>query len=91
MNPEICKVGCYCLVTQSCLILCNPMDCSTLGFPTHQYLPESAQTHVRLVDDAIQPSHPLLPVSSCPQSLPALGFFVLIFFYLFSISYTKIN
>ena len=44
---------------QSCLTLCNPMDCSTLGFPVHNQLPELAQTHVHQVSDAIQPSHPL--------------------------------
>ena len=32
-------------VTQSCLTLCDPMDCSTLG-PVHHQLPELAQTHV---------------------------------------------
>ena len=30
----------------SCLTPCNPMDCSTPGFPVHHHLPESAQTHV---------------------------------------------
>ena len=29
------------------------MDCSTLGLPVHHQLPELAQTHVRLVGDAI--------------------------------------
>ena len=33
-------------VAQSCLTLCNPMDCSTLGFPVHHQLLELAQTHV---------------------------------------------
>ena len=46
-------------VTQSCPTLCNPMDCSTLGFPVHHQLPELTQTHVHQVGDAIQPSHPL--------------------------------
>ena len=46
-------------VTQSCLTLCNPMDCSTPGFPVHHQLPEIAQTHGHRVSDAIQPSHPL--------------------------------
>ena len=54
-------------VTQSCLTLCDPMDCSTPGFPVHHQLPELAQTHVHLVSDAIQPSHPLL--SSSPPAL----------------------
>ena len=50
-------------VTQSCTTLCNPMDCSTPGFPVHQQLPELAQTHVHWVSDAIQPSHLLLSPS----------------------------
>ena len=29
-------------VTQSCLTLCDPMDCSTPGFPVHHQLPELA-------------------------------------------------
>ena len=45
--------------TQSCPTLCNPMDCSTPGFPVHHQLLELAQTHVHRVGDAIQPSHPL--------------------------------
>ena len=49
----------YSSVAQSCLTLCNPMDCSMPGFPVHHQLPESAQTHVHRVSDAIQPSHPL--------------------------------
>ena len=45
------------------------MDCSTPGFPVHHQLPELAQTHVRRVSDAIQPSHPLLSPSSPALSL----------------------
>ena len=37
----------------------TPMFCSTPGFPVHRQLPELAQIHVHLVDDAIQLSHPL--------------------------------
>ena len=33
------------------------MDCSTPDFPVHHQLPESTQTHVHCVGDAIQPSH----------------------------------
>ena len=44
--------------------LCNPMNCSTPGFPVLHYLPEFAQTHVHWVSDGIQPSHPLSPPSS---------------------------
>ena len=46
-------------VAQSCLILFDPMDCSTPGFPVLHQLLELAQTHVHRISDAIQPSHPL--------------------------------
>ena len=46
-------------VSQSCLTLCNPMNCSMPGFPVHHQLPEFTQTHVHPVGDAIQPSYPL--------------------------------
>ena len=48
-------------VVQSCLTLCDPMDCNTPGFPV-QFL-EPTQTHVHWVSDAIQSSHPLLSPS----------------------------
>ena len=48
-----------CSVTQLCLTLCSPMDCSTPGFPVLQHLLEFAQTHVHWVVNAIHPSHPL--------------------------------
>ena len=44
--------------TQSCPTLCDPMNCSTPGLCVHHQLPESTQTHVHWVSDAIQPSHP---------------------------------
>ena len=46
-------------VTQLCLDLCDPTDCSMPGFPIHHQLPKLAQTHVHPVGDVIQPSHPL--------------------------------
>ena len=46
--------------TQLCPTLFDPMDCSSPSFPFHHQLPELPQTHVNLVSDAIQPSHPLL-------------------------------
>ena len=46
-------------VAQSCLTLCDPMNCSTTGLPVHHQLPDFTQTHVHQVNDAIQPSHPL--------------------------------
>ena len=52
-----------CSVAQSCLALCKPMDCHMPGFSVLCHLPELAQTHVHWVNDAIQPSRPLLSPS----------------------------
>jgi len=46
-------------VAQSCLTLCDSMDCSMPDLPVHHQLPEFTQTHIHWVGDAIQPSHPL--------------------------------
>ena len=58
-------------VTQSCLTLCDPMDCSKPGFLHHHQLQEPTQTHIHCISDAIQPSHPLsspsLPTFSLSQ------------------------
>ena len=51
--------------------LCDPMDCSTLGFPVPHHLPEFAQVRDHWISDAIQPSHHLLPLFPCLQSFPA--------------------
>ena len=53
-------------VAQFCPTPWDSMDCSTPGFPVHHQLPESTQTHVHWVSDAIQPSHSL--------SSPSLAF-----------------
>ena len=42
-----------CSVTQLCPTLCDPMDCSTPGFPVLYHIPELAQTQVHWVGDAI--------------------------------------
>ena len=63
------REDCCCSVTQSCLTLCNPMDCSMPGFPVHHQLPELIQAHVNRVCDAIQPSHPLSSLSPPTFSL----------------------
>ena len=46
-------------VAQSCLTLCDPMNCSTPGLPVHHQLPEFTQTPVHRVGDAVQPFHAL--------------------------------
>ena len=53
-------------LTQLCPTLCDPMDCSTAGFPLHHQLLKLAQTHVHRVGDASNHlilCHPLLPPS----------------------------
>ena len=56
--------------------LCNPMDCSTPGFPVLHYLPELAQTYVHWVNDAIQLSDSLsLPFLLLPSVFPSIRVF----------------
>ena len=68
-------------VAQSCPTLCDPMNCSTPGFPVHHQLPEFTQPHVHQISDAIQPSHPLssssppAPNPSQHQSFPVSQLF----------------
>ena len=66
----------YSSVTHSCPTLCDPMDCSTPGFPAHHQLPELTQTHVH-VSRWCHPtiSSSVIPFSSCLQSFPASGSF----------------
>ena len=64
-------------VAQSCPTLCDPMNRSTPDLPVHYQLPEFTQTHVHWVCESIclwwhtDISSSVIPVSSCPQSLPA--------------------
>ena len=58
-------------VAQSCLTLCDPVNCSTPGLPVHHQLwvhsnsrPSSQWRHPAISSSAV-------PFSSCPQSLPA--------------------
>ena len=67
MPASLYRVVPFSSVAQSCLTLCDPMDCSTPGLPVHHQLPEFTQTHVHQVGDAIQPSHPLLSPSPPPS------------------------
>ena len=63
-------------VAQSCLTLCNPMDCSMLDLPVPHDLLEFAQVHVHCISDAIQLSHSLMPSSPSDLNLSQhQGFF----------------
>ena len=66
----------FSLVAQSCPTLCDPMNRSMPGLPVHHQLSEFTQTHVHLVGDAIQPSHPLSsPSPPVPNSSQHQGLF----------------
>ena len=60
-------------VSQSCLTLCDPRDCSRPGFPVHHQLPELSETPVNRISDAIPPTHhlsfPCSPAFNCSQHL----------------------
>ena len=63
-------------VTQSCLTVCDPMNCSMPGLPVHHKLPEFIQTHAHRVGDDIQPSHPLSsPSPPAPNPSQQQGLF----------------
>ena len=55
-------------VSQSCLTLCDPMDCSMPSLPVYHQLLEFAQTHIHCLGHAIQPPHPLLSPSAFSRS-----------------------
>ena len=71
-TPRYASYSC-CSIAQSCPTLCNPMDCSTPGFPVLHQLLELAQTHVHWVHPTVSSS--VIPFSSCLQSCPASGSF----------------
>ena len=64
-----------CSVTQSCPTLCDPLDCSTPGFPVLHHLLELVQTHVHRLGDAIQLSHLCLPFLLLPSIFTSIRVF----------------
>ena len=73
-------------LAQSCLTLCNPMNCSTPGLlvhyqlpepglPVHYQLPAFTQTHVHQVGNAIQPSLLCCPLLLLPLIPPRIRVF----------------
>ena len=61
-----------CSVAKSCLNLCDPLDCSTPGFPVHHQLLELTQTHVHWIGD------PLIlccPLPLLPSIFPSIKVF----------------
>ena len=70
MYPNIHSVQ-FSSVTQSCLPLCNPMDCSTPGFPVLYHFPDLLK--LMSIESLIPSNHPILccPLLPRPQSFPA--------------------
>ena len=58
-----------------CLTFCGPMNRSTPVLPVHHHLPESTQTHVHQVGDAIQPCHPPSSLLLLPPFPPSIMVF----------------
>ena len=73
----IYQAACYWFssVILFCPMLCNPMDCSTPGFPVHHQNLELAQTHVHWISNAIQPSHLCHSLLLLPLILPSIRVF----------------
>ena len=75
LSPDLLDLTYCSSVIQSCLTLCNLVDCSTTGFPVLHHLLEPAQTQVHWVGDAIQPSHPLWSPSPPALIFPSIRVF----------------
>ena len=82
LQARVCEILSYVshwkqlsLFSQSCLTLCDPVDCSMPCFPVLHYLLEFAQTHVRWVGDAFQLSHPLPLLLLLPSIFPSIRVF----------------
>ena len=70
-----CNTFVVVVFVQSCWTLCSPRNCSMQGFLVLHYLLAFAQTHVHWVDDAIQPSHPLLILFLLPSIFHSIRVF----------------
>ena len=72
---NIINICMYSSVAQSCLTLCDPIDCSMPGLHVHYQILVFTQTHVHRVSDAIQPSHPLWSPSPPTLNLSSVRVF----------------
>ena len=59
----------------SCLTLCDPIDCSTPGFPVHHQLPELAQ--IMSIESVMSSNHLILccPLLLLPSIFPSIRVF----------------
>ena len=76
INFNICLNKLSCVVQLlSHVLLCDPVDCSTPGFPVHHHLLEFAQNHVHRVGGAIQSSISCRPLLLLPSIFPSIRVF----------------
>ena len=66
-----------CSVAQLCLTLCDPMDCSTPGFPVFHHLLEFVQTHIHLIESVMLFNRLILchPLLLLPSIFPSIRVF----------------
>ena len=74
-SKHTCSYSCCCSVAQLCPTLCDPIDCSTPGFPVLHCLLELAQIHVELMMPSNCPIlwHPLLLLPSIFPNIRVLS------------------
>ena len=74
-QPVVTWFCCCCSVTKLCPTLCNPMDCSTPGFPVLHHLPGFVQT---VTTESVMPSNHLIlccPLFLMPSIFPSIRVF----------------
>ena len=81
IGKKILKYIQFSSAAQSCPTLCDPMVCSTPGFPVHYQLPEPTQIHVHWVWFHPTISSSVVLFSSCFRSFPASGSFPMSWFF----------
>ena len=74
-NSAIKKCCCCFSVTNSWLTPCDPMDCTTPGFPVLYHLPELA--HIMSIESLMPSNHLILscPLLLLPSSFPSIRVF----------------
>ena len=78
LPPRPIQVADSCSVAQSCLTLCDPMDCSTSHFPVLYHLSVCSNScPLSMIPSShLILSTPFPPPDICPQSFPASGSFL---------------
>ena len=74
---EMLKMVQFSSVALSCLTICDPIDCSTPGFPVHHQLPEPIQTHESVMSSNHPTTHLILwhPILLLPSIILSIRVF----------------